>query len=84
VRDYLGVARECGIAEEKIEAVRSVVMAISACSIANRAEIDSVLPEEQQKAFSRFYELSEKNQALGTRTTRLVQLAAALVNGCPT
>jgi len=84
VRNYLGVAREHGITEEKIEAVRSVVMAISACSIGNRAETGSILPEEQQKAFSQFYESAEKNQELGLRATRLVQIAVALVNGCPT
>lgn len=78
------MAREQGIAEEKIEAVRSVVMAISACSIANRVETESILPEKQQKAFSRFYEATESNRELGARETRMVQIAAALVNGCPT
>jgi len=78
------VAKAHGVSDEKAEAVRSVVMAISACSIANRVEGSSFLPKEQQKAFSRFYESTQENQTLGTRITRFVQLAAALVNGCST
>ncbi len=78
------MAREQGITDEKIEVVRSVVMAISACSIANRAETGTVLPEKQKKAFSDFYESTQKNHVLGSRTTRLIQMAAAFVNGCPT
>jgi len=78
------VAKEEGITEEKIGAVQSVVMAISACSISSRAEIGSMLPDKQKKAFANFFESTRNNEVLDEKATRMIQVAAALAIGCPT
>jgi len=59
-------------------------MAVSACSILNRKEIGSTIPEIQKKKFTDFFESTKQNDAFDARTTLLVQMAAALANGCPT
>jgi hypothetical protein len=77
------VAREQGITDGQIGAVQSVVMAIYACGVSNRAETGKALPEKQRTAFSAFYESTRQNEVLESRTTLMIQIAAALANGCP-
>lgn len=78
------MAKEQGISQDKTDAVRSIVMAIFACGVRNRADIGSTLPDKQEKAFSDFFVSTKQNEVLDPRTTVMVQIAAALVNGCPT
>jgi alkylhydroperoxidase/carboxymuconolactone decarboxylase family protein YurZ len=81
---YLGVARERGFTEEQTGTVLSLVMAVSACSILHRKEIGGTIPDAQKKRFTDFFESTKQNDAFDSRTTLLVQIAAALANGCPT
>lgn len=83
MRYYLGVAREKGFTEEQTGTVLSLVMAVSACSILHR-EDTSTIPDAQKKKFSDFFESTKQNDSLDARTKLLVQIAAALANGCPT
>ncbi|UCD05911.1 MAG: carboxymuconolactone decarboxylase family protein [candidate division WOR-3 bacterium] len=83
MRYYLGVAREKGFTEEHTGTVLSLVMAVSACSILHRKETGSI-PDVQKKKFSDFFESAKQNDVLDARTTLLIQIAAALANGCPT
>ena len=83
MRYYLGVARERGFTEKQTGTVLSLVMAVSACSILHRKETGTI-PDAQQKRFTDFFESTKQNDAFDSRTTLLVQIAAALANGCPT
>lgn len=84
MRYYLGVAREKGIGEEQTGTVLALVMAVSACSVLHRKEMGGTIPEVQKKKFTDFFESTKQNDAFDGRTTLLVQIAAALANGCPT
>ncbi len=78
------MAREHGVSKEMTDAVQSVVMAVFACGVNQRSEIGNLVPERQKAAFSAFFKSAQQNEMLGSRTTTMIQLAAAFVNGCPT
>jgi hypothetical protein len=41
-----------------------------------------MLPEEQKKAFNRFYRSARRNKILDPKTTLMIHLAAAMAIGC--
>jgi alkylhydroperoxidase/carboxymuconolactone decarboxylase family protein YurZ len=41
-----------------------------------------MLPKNQQKAFSAFYDSARRNDVLDEKTTLLIHLAAAMAVGC--
>lgn len=41
-----------------------------------------MLPKDQAKAFSAFYDLARRNDVLDEKTTLLIHLAAAMAVGC--
>lgn len=41
-----------------------------------------MLPEKQKEAYKNFYDAARNNGILDTRTTLLIQIAAAMALGC--
>jgi hypothetical protein len=41
-----------------------------------------MLPDKQQKAYTEFYNAASQNDILDSKTTLMIQLAAALAIGC--